>query len=82
MNKVTLKKLLAALLAGISIIASTAAWSGIAVIVNPNNANALSDSDISRIFLGKKKLSPMVLRQFLSIKPKAQQSVHLLLAKF
>ncbi len=58
MNKVTLKKLLAATLAGASLIASVSAWSGVAVIVHPNNANALSEADVTRIFLGKKKAYP------------------------
>lgn len=58
MKKVTLKKLLAATLAGVSLIASVSAWSGVAVIVNPNNANALSEADVTRIFLGKKKAYP------------------------
>ncbi len=58
MNKVTLKKLLAATLAGASLIVSVSAWSGVAVIVHPNNANALSEADVTRIFLGKKKAYP------------------------
>jgi ABC-type phosphate transport system substrate-binding protein len=58
MKTVTLKKLLAATLAGVSLIASVSAWSGVAVIVNPNNANALSEADVTRIFLGKKKAYP------------------------
>jgi ABC-type phosphate transport system substrate-binding protein len=58
MKKVTLKKLLASTLIGASLIASASAWSGVAVIVNPNNANALSEADVTRIFLGKKKAYP------------------------
>jgi ABC-type phosphate transport system substrate-binding protein len=58
MKRVTLKKLLAATLMGASLIASVSAWSGVAVIVNPNNANALSEADVTRIFLGKKKAYP------------------------
>jgi ABC-type phosphate transport system substrate-binding protein len=58
MKKVTLKKLLASTLIGASLIASVSAWSGVAVIVNPNNANALSEADVTRIFLGKKKAYP------------------------
>lgn len=30
-------------------------YAGVAVVVNPANANALSDKDISRVYLGKKK---------------------------
>lgn len=32
-----------------------AAWSGVAVIVNPANTNTISEDDISKIFLGKRK---------------------------
>ncbi|BFM15254.1 hypothetical protein R50073_14370 [Maricurvus nonylphenolicus] len=52
------KTLLAATLAGISLIASVSVWSGVAVVVHPSNANALSEADITRIFLGKKKAFP------------------------
>ncbi len=58
MKKVTLKKILAATLASASLIASASVWSGVAVIVNPNNANTLSEADVTRIFLGKKKAYP------------------------
>jgi len=56
-NKI-LKTLLAASLASATLLGSVAAWSGVAVIVHPSNANTLSESDISRIFLGKKKSYP------------------------
>ena len=39
----------------LSILFSGAAFAEVAVIVHPSNANALGDSDISRIFLGKSK---------------------------
>ena len=58
MKNVTLKKILAATLASASLIASASVWSGVAVIVNPNNANTLSEADVTRIFLGKKKAYP------------------------
>jgi len=54
----TLKALLAAALAGATLLGSVAAWSGVAVVVHPSNANTLSEADISRIFLGKKKSYP------------------------
>lgn len=37
-----------------SVLASSC-YAGVAVVVNPANADAFSDSDISRVFLGKKK---------------------------
>jgi len=37
---------------------SSNAFSGISVIVHPDNANTLSPSEISRIFLGKKRSFP------------------------
>ncbi len=58
MKKVTLKTLLAATLVGASLIASVSVWAGVAVIVHPNNVNALSEADVTRIFLGKKKAYP------------------------
>ncbi len=58
MNKLSLKKVLAGALAAASLMASAAAWSGVAVIVNPANSNALSGADVTRIFLGKKKSFP------------------------
>jgi ABC-type phosphate transport system substrate-binding protein len=58
MKKVTLKTLLAATLVGASLIASVSVWAGVAVIVHPNNGNALSEADVTRIFLGKKKAYP------------------------
>lgn len=58
MKKVTLRQLLALTLAGLTLIASASAWSGVAVVVHPSNANALSEADITRIFLGKKKAFP------------------------
>lgn len=41
-----------------SLIFSASAFSGVAVIVHPSNNAALSDSEISRIFLGKMKSFP------------------------
>lgn len=58
MKKMTLKKIVAMTAAGITLLASTAAWSATAVIVHPSNTNALTKDDISRIFLGKKKVFP------------------------
>jgi len=58
MTRKTLKTLLAATLASATLLGSVAAWSGVAVIVHPSNANSLSQADISRIFLGKKKSYP------------------------
>ena len=37
---------------------SSSAFSDVSVIVHPNNTNALSEEDISRIFLGKRKSFP------------------------
>ncbi len=58
MKKVTFKTLLAATLIGASLMASVSVWAGVAVIVHPNNGNALSEADVTRIFLGKKKAYP------------------------
>jgi len=58
MKRKTLKTLLAATLASATLLSSVAVWSGVAVIVHPSNANSLSQADISRIFLGKKKSYP------------------------
>jgi ABC-type phosphate transport system substrate-binding protein len=58
MKKSSLKKILAASLAGASLLVSVSAWSGVAVIVNANNGNTMSASDVTRIFLGKKKTFP------------------------
>ena len=48
-------KLLKSLAIGLLVSVSTAASAQVAIIVNPGNANALSDNDISRAFLGKLK---------------------------
>jgi len=40
------------------LVCSTAALADVAVIVNPGNSATLSDSDISRLFLGKLKKFP------------------------
>ncbi len=58
MKIVNIKSVLTTLLAGLSILASVGAFSAVAVIVHPSNGNALSESDISRIFLGKSKSYP------------------------
>lgn len=52
------KKLASRLLATVAVLMSCAAWSGVAVVVHPGNTNAMSEDDISRIFLGKKKAFP------------------------
>lgn len=52
------KKLASRLLAVAAMLMSCAAWSGVAVVVHPGNANTMSEDDISRIFLGKKKAFP------------------------
>lgn len=41
-----------------SLLLSISAWAEVSVIVHPSNANALEDSQISRIFLGKMKSYP------------------------
>ncbi len=58
MKLMTMKRLIVAGLASLSLIVSAAAFSGVAVVVHPNNGNALSEDDITRIFLGKKKSFP------------------------
>jgi len=58
MLKTTIKRMAAGSLACISLLVCTTAFSAVAVIVHPSNANALSQSDITRIFLGKKKSFP------------------------
>lgn len=58
MKSKTFKRFVAASLASISLIASAVAFSAVAVIVHPSNSNDLSKSDITRIFLGKKKSFP------------------------
>jgi ABC-type phosphate transport system substrate-binding protein len=58
MKKMTLKQLLAMTAAGLTLLASTSAWSATAIIVHPSNTNTLTKDDISRIFLGKKKVFP------------------------
>ena len=58
MKKSSIKKLLAASLAGVSLVVSAAAFSGVSVVVHPSNSNEMSKSDITRIFLGKKKSYP------------------------
>lgn len=46
------------LLLATSLMFSTSAFSGVAVIVHPSNAAELSETEISRIFLGKMKSFP------------------------
>lgn len=58
MKYFTLSKLIGSSLAAVLLMTSMTAWSGVAVVVHPSNGNALSASDISRIFLGKKKSFP------------------------
>ena len=58
MRLVSMKHMIAALLAVSTLMLSAMAWSGVAVIVHPSNASALSEKDISRIFLGKSKRFP------------------------
>ncbi len=52
------KKLIGATLTSLALFASATAFSAVAVIVHPNNANSLTESEITRIFLGKKKSFP------------------------
>ncbi|WP_317932647.1 phosphate ABC transporter substrate-binding protein [Halioxenophilus sp. WMMB6] len=58
MTILKIKRVLAATVAGLSLIATTAVFAGTAVIVHPSNTNALTEDDISRVFLGKKKSFP------------------------
>jgi len=53
--KALFKKSLAVSLLGASLLISNLAWSGVAVIVHPSNTAELNQTDISRLFLGKKK---------------------------
>ncbi len=46
------------LLLATSLMFSASAFSGVAVIVHPSNATTLSETEISRIFLGKMKSFP------------------------
>lgn len=48
-------KLIKTLLPAVTIVFSCLVGADVAVIVNVNNSNAISDSDINRIFLGKNK---------------------------
>jgi ABC-type phosphate transport system substrate-binding protein len=41
-----------------ALLISSVAWSGVAVVVHPNNTNTMKADDISRLFLGKKKSFP------------------------
>ena len=50
-----MKKLFYGLMFSIMTLMSSAVFAEVAVIVNPANGNSLSDSDISRIYLGKSK---------------------------
>jgi len=58
MKLFSLKKVLTTGIAAVCLVASTISLAGVAVIVHPSNANVLSEDDISRIFLGKKKSFP------------------------
>lgn len=58
MKATPLKKLLILSTTCIGLVVSATAFSAIAVVVHPSNSNALSETDISRIFLGKKKSFP------------------------
>lgn len=58
MNALFSKKVASRLLAAATLLLSCAAWSGVAVVVHPGNTNAMSEDDISRVFLGKKKTFP------------------------
>lgn len=58
MNAFFSKKFASRLLVAAGLLFSCAAWSGVAVVVHPGNANTMSEDDISRIFLGKKKAFP------------------------
>jgi ABC-type phosphate transport system substrate-binding protein len=48
----------AALCALLGTVLPVSAWAGVAVIVNPANTNTISEDDISKIFLGKRKAFP------------------------
>ncbi|MGH1374690.1 MAG: phosphate ABC transporter substrate-binding protein [Cellvibrionaceae bacterium] len=52
------KNIIGALITSIALFAPAAAFSAVAVIVHPSNGNTLTESDITRIFLGKKKSFP------------------------
>lgn len=52
------KHFVTALILNVLILFSASAFSEIAVIVHPGNSSELSNTDISRIFLGKKKSFP------------------------
>lgn len=52
------KKIASRMMFGAALLMSCAAWSGVAVVVHPGNTNAMSEDDISRVFLGKKKTFP------------------------
>lgn len=58
MKRKTIKTVLASTLASATLFCSAMAWSEVAVIVHPSNGNSLSSTDITRIFLGKKKSFP------------------------
>lgn len=56
--KTMIKTLALCLVTLFTSMASLTAWSEVAVIVNPSVAGDISESDIKRIFLGKKKSFP------------------------
>lgn len=58
MKKFFTKKIASHLVFAATVLMSCAAWSGVAVVVHPGNANSMSEDDISRVFLGKKKSFP------------------------
>ena len=58
MNTISLKKLISSTLAAACLLATASAWSGVSVIVHPSNGNSLTDAEVTRIFLGKKKSFP------------------------
>jgi len=58
MNIVSAKKLLSTAAVVFAVFFSASALSEIAVVVHPSNDNALTKADVTRIFLGKKRVYP------------------------
>lgn len=58
MKLLNFRKALTAIITSVFLLGMTSALAGVAVIVHPSNTSSLSESDIARIFLGKKKSFP------------------------
>ncbi len=58
MNILSTKKWLSIVAVAAGVLFSASALSEIAVVVHPNNDNALTKADVTRIFLGKKRAYP------------------------